>query len=295
MDGRAVACYIDMTLGFIERKHRRSLEDFLMIRALCAVVLVLFSIPAYAGTDRVKMFIGDLRSDVGEVRAGAALALGEAGDPRAVDPLKRVLDDEFIDVRKAAAWALGELGDKSASSSLEKSLQKDGASQVRMAAAGALGKLRVTATAPTLKAALKDTDSGVRAQSVEALASVAGLGAVADATPLLRDENWSVRCSATNALGAVKSRESVAVLGSVLGVDDTDYVRAGAAHALGKIGDKAAIPALQKALKDPSAKVRGEAAASLLALGYSSEDPDFNPVVDPPETSHTKDVGAVEL
>jgi len=154
----------------------------------------------------------------------------------------------------------------------------------------------VTSTAPSLKAAVKDTDSGVRAQSIEALASVAGLEAVADAEALLRDENWSVRCSATNALGAVKSRESVAALAGVLGVDDTDYVRAGAAHALGMIGDKSAIPALKAALNDPSAKVRGEAAASLLRLGYAKDDPDFNPVAGQPEPKTTeKDPAAVEL
>jgi len=265
------------------------------LRTLCALGLVLVALPAHAGTDRVKLFIADLHSDVGEVRAGAALALGEAGDRRAVEPLKKVLNDEFVDVRKAGAWALGELGDKSSAAALEKTLQKDGAPQVRIAAAGALGKIRVTATAPTLRAALGDVDSGVRAQSIEALASVAGVDAVADAQTLLRDENWSVRCSATNALGAVKSRESIAALASTLRVDDTDYVRAGAAHALGNIGDKAAIPALKAALKDPSAKVRGEAASSLLRLGYTQEENDITGVVTKPDTTSTPDVGAIEL
>ena len=55
----------------------------------------------------------------------------------------------------------------------------------------------------------------------------------------------------------------------MLAGDSNEYVRTDAAHTLGKIGDRAAIGALQKALTDPSQRVRSEAAAALLALGVT--------------------------
>lgn len=241
-------------------------------RTFALGALLTIATPAYAGSDRVKMFIGDLHSDVGEVRAGAALALGEAGDRRAVKPLEKVLNDEFVDVRKAAAWSLGQLGDKASSAALLKSLEKDSAPQVRSASAGALGMLKVASTAPALKVALADSDAMVRASSVEALASVSGKDAVPDARELLRDGNWSVRSSALNALGTLKDNGSVNEICGVLAHDDAELTRAGAAHALGKIGDKSAIPALRAALKDGSDRVRAEAGASLARLGAPAED-----------------------
>src|SRR4051812_21326864 len=117
-----------------------------MTRTVLVLGAVMMSAPAFAGSDRVKMFMKDLTSPVGEVRAGAALALGEAGDPRAVKPLQALLTDEYVDVRKAAAWSLGELGDKSAGKPLSQALQNDKASQVRAAVATALGKIKDPST-----------------------------------------------------------------------------------------------------------------------------------------------------
>lgn len=41
----------------------------------------------------------------------AALALGEIGDPRAVNPLAEILSDDNWEVRSSAAKALGKIGD----------------------------------------------------------------------------------------------------------------------------------------------------------------------------------------
>jgi HEAT repeat protein len=42
-------------------------------------------------------------------RIAAARALGEIGDPRAVEPLKAALNDLWADVSEVAAWALGQI------------------------------------------------------------------------------------------------------------------------------------------------------------------------------------------
>jgi HEAT repeat protein len=43
---------------------------------------------------------------------GAAHALGDIGDERAVDVLLQLLKDEFKDVQVSAAYALGKIGDE---------------------------------------------------------------------------------------------------------------------------------------------------------------------------------------
>jgi HEAT repeat protein len=270
----------------------------LLIQAVSMGLAMAAASPALA-SDRVKMFIGDLSSNVGEVRSGAALALGEAGDHRAVKPLQKLLNDEYMDARKSAAWALGELGDKTAAAPLAKVLEHDSAAQVRVAAAGSLGKLRVETTADSLSKALGDQDYSVRAASVEALASVEGDKAATDAKKLLTDENWSVRCSALNALGSIKDPTAIGQIATLLGSDESEFVRAGAAHALGRIGvaDRAAIAALEKAMEKDTDKVRGEAAVALNALGVTDSDTGYKAATQPDTTTPpvTKDDHAVEL
>jgi len=80
------------------------------------------------------------------VRARTAFALGEARLGAAVDPLVSALGDRSLSVRARAAEALGEIGDPRARSALEKSARSDPDSGVRASAAAALKKLRATGT-----------------------------------------------------------------------------------------------------------------------------------------------------
>ena len=58
------------------------------------------------------------------IKRNAALALGNIGDPRAVNPLVKVLqEDDNSMVRGHTAWALGKIGGKKAKFSLEKALK----------------------------------------------------------------------------------------------------------------------------------------------------------------------------
>lgn len=56
-------------------------------------------------------FLGNLTSDDPSLRWGAAHSLGRMNNPRAIEPLISVLDDEDWRVRFKAVWALGRLGD----------------------------------------------------------------------------------------------------------------------------------------------------------------------------------------
>jgi HEAT repeat protein len=60
---------------------------------------------------RFSYFIDMLGSENVGWRWKAAESLARLGDPRAVDPLIRALDDEDWRVRQKVAWALGYLGD----------------------------------------------------------------------------------------------------------------------------------------------------------------------------------------
>lgn len=71
----------------------------------------------------------------------AALALGEIGDSRAVNPLIEALKNDYDDNRQAAAWALGEIGDERAIEPLAYVAKNDKDLSVREAAAEALEKI----------------------------------------------------------------------------------------------------------------------------------------------------------
>jgi len=86
------------------------------------------------------------RDEDESVRGRTASALGQARLGAAVDPLVSALGDRSPSVRASAAEALGEIGDPRARSALEKSARSDPDNAVRASAAAALEKLRVTGT-----------------------------------------------------------------------------------------------------------------------------------------------------
>lgn len=85
-------------------------------RRFCLQVLVCLQIFGFAltgqgQTDRVSQLISDLKSAKPENRESAALALSNADDPRAVDPLISALSDDDWRVRESAVKGLRHLGD----------------------------------------------------------------------------------------------------------------------------------------------------------------------------------------
>ena len=60
----------------------------------------------------VERLIQALKDENKYVRWGAAGALGEMGDERAVEPLIEALEDKDSSVRDVVVWALEKIGDK---------------------------------------------------------------------------------------------------------------------------------------------------------------------------------------
>ncbi|NIS60530.1 MAG: hypothetical protein GTO13_07490, partial [Proteobacteria bacterium] len=83
------------------------------IVALLAVIALL--IPHYAAEvlaeTELERLIADLKDPSWQVRWYSAEALGEAKDPRAVEPLIAALKDKNVYVQVMAAWALRKIKD----------------------------------------------------------------------------------------------------------------------------------------------------------------------------------------
>ena len=171
------------------------------------------------------------------VRGPAVTALGQLGDPRAVNPLIRALNDSDSGVRGAAATALGDLGDDGAAKPLITVIQNDEWS-VREAAVAALGNIGAHAVGPLI-AAPHDQDEYVRRAAAEALGQIGDPRAVEALTSALDDESAAARQAA--------------------------------AEALGQIGDPDAVEPLIGARNDQNAKVRVAAAAALDGLAWSPD------------------------
>jgi HEAT repeat protein len=88
---------------------------------------------------RVAGYIQLLKDKNLNFRWRAAEALGELGDPSAVEPLIEALRDPFVDVQWLAAKSLGKIGDSRAVGPLLEALKSED-KWLRVGAAWGLGK-----------------------------------------------------------------------------------------------------------------------------------------------------------
>jgi HEAT repeat protein len=222
-----------------------------------------------------------LLKDAPKVRAEAAQALGEAGDPSAVQPLADALDlgdsgGRASDTREAnreIAKALGVLHSRAAVPTLLK-LTRSGDDFTQVAAIDALGDLGdAQAVKPLME--LAESDSVEPFKAKKALLALGKLGA-ADAAPTIMKMLFRERSGvsffpeaafATSQIGRPMSAPLLAVLKGQ-NPELRTWAReqkvlegalyAKAAQLLGDVGDAAAIPALVEKLayKDEDVRVQ---------------------------------------
>ncbi len=146
-----------------------------------------------------------LRDTSAQVREMAALGLGVAEPDAALAPLIDVLSgDAEPRVTVMAAWALGELGNPEAIESLSRGLS-GGPPALRLAAASALGEIEHPDAVPALIEALNDSDAEVRSAAAWALGEIEDHAAVeALSRALLTDQVPDVRVAAARALGEIE-------------------------------------------------------------------------------------------
>jgi len=239
-------------------------------------------------TEATLHLIATLKDEHWEVRRDAVRALGEIKDPRALDPMLKMLSD-MAHVRDAAAEALLETRDPRAVEPLIVAL-KDRNKAVRRVAARLLGAIGDRRAAQPLIFALKDTGSDVRLEVKLALQRMSGEDFEADpddwqrwwdlekakeeveekvagdrcvaCIAALQSPNWAARAYAAKALGEIRDRRAVLPLRGVLW-DRDGGVRSAAARALGEIKDPRAVEPLLAALSDADKTVREEAEFAL--------------------------------
>jgi HEAT repeat protein len=123
------------------------------------------------------------------------------------------------------------------------------------------------AVAP-LAAELNASEPVTRRWAASLLTQVKGAAesAAAALRPLSADPDPEVRLAVGQALASVKDAQALELLLPAAG-RGVPWMRYGALHALGELGDPRAIPGLVRAFQDPDVNVRMRAASALQALG----------------------------
>jgi len=187
--------------------------------------------------------IGDtlfaLRSDNDALVLGATLAAAELRSPRLVSALMPLMEHSWPEIRNKAVYTLGRIGDKKATKAL----------------LAHLPKVRESRMLNNIAFALERLDKKAFYQSIAAL---------------VRHKQAVIRLNAAFVLGDVRRAEGLPLLSEAL-KDKSDFVRASAVAAIGKLGtDEAAAGRASKLLEplstDPSLSLRQEAIYALHAL-----------------------------
>ena len=211
------------------------------------------------------VFEGLMKDDDGHVRALAAIAISRIGDLRAVEPVKKLLSDEYEDVQEAAVAALSILKAGISSDELIKMIG-DRNPVLRKNTVLLLGEIGAVKAVPAIGFALKDDNIKVRHAVVKSLSMIRTDESIKYLTLALTDENADIRVSAALSLGLIKGK-GVSESLLILLTDPDDAVRAAAVKALGELGDKATVRQLIKLLSDPNGFVVTTAIESLSRIG----------------------------
>ena len=206
--------------------------------------------------------------------------LGDWGTAQVRAPLLAVLNDSLPAIRAAAARALGWPGNGEAVAALRGRIESsDETAAVRAEALESLGRIGDDSSRPVVLAAIRDPDDGVRRAALWSL-TFGSLARPADRLPFLRQAaedrgvDLVMRCQAMKLLGEAKDRDATELLMRLLEQeppipmplprDDATQqevvmvryrqmrdVRAWAAHALGRIDARTALPLLLKSAESP--------------------------------------------
>lgn len=260
--------------GVPSDEARRAIELALADRNAAVRVSVVRAL-SRTGASAVVSLLDRVHDPEGDVRAAAAEALGEIGDPRAVLALVGISQDPIPEVRLAATRALGGLGGEVATRTLV-GMVHDPLPDVQQAALEGLSRRPDPSLVPTL-ASLARVDASVPLAGRDALARAAieTLGAIdsPEARRVLLDLALSPRLTlapvAVAALGEhpESARRDVRALLARLDRDTLGVL----APLLGRLGGDEVADAMIELLEHggttPSARE-----AALLALGTSGSD-----------------------
>jgi HEAT repeat protein len=196
-------------------------------------------------------------------RQAVAAALGQLGDPRAVEPLVQRLTDMHANMRQVAAEALGRLGDVTASKSLLQRLNDQDA-DVRKAVLLALGKIADNSVLDAVAAVFHKPleKRPVRMAAAAVLLKFNRDDGLSLLTEFAGSNNSTTRKEVAETLGAFPTAAGSQLL-PMLVEDRNLQVKLEAIQSLGNIQATNALPALQTLLRNPNIKVQTAAAEAL--------------------------------
>jgi HEAT repeat protein len=201
-------------------------------------------------------------------RADSAERLGIARSERAIEPLVTLMSDPVAEVRLRAAKALGEIRGKAAVLPLVEALAHPNRwSTLRVA--DILSRMGVEA-AEGIRRAWPAMPGPARLASLDILGKIHRLEATDFLCGVLREGSPDERARAAHALGMIGNPAALRDL--VRALKDAEWpVRAMAAKALGRIGGSDGVDDLAEAIKDKEWWVRSNAAGALKAMGPRGE------------------------
>lgn len=206
----------------------------------------------------VKGLIKALRGKDKFVRRKASEALGELGEPSAVEPLIQEMKDDDDDIRCEAIKSLGKIKDSSVVEPLIKAL-KDNNPWNREVAMESLGNTKdERAVKPLMQFIIEDKASS-------SLIKI-GKSSVNPIIQALNDKDAKVRKRAAAILGSIRDRRAVEPLIEAFN-DEDPFVRCTIATNLGELKDERAIEPLIQALKDKDGRVRIDSERAILRIG----------------------------
>jgi HEAT repeat protein len=206
-----------------------------------------------------------------------------------IEKHRQLLSSADVEDRRHALVRLRAMHHPQASRAAQAALN-DPSPIVRATAAASVLALPPTESAAGLIPLLSDKDEFVRQQVAYALGQTRSSSAVAPLVERLSDKKDSVRGAAAVALGEIADATAVTYLAAVMNrqaglppakkgqkskPEKNPFVLRAAAHSLGQIRNRAALPALILALQDESIEddVRREAAWALGRIGDTSAIP----------------------
>lgn len=200
----------------------------------------------------VLHWAAQLKSPDLEERRDAVLILSNLDGDSATSALESALTDKSPAVRALVVTALGERRDNTIVPFVAARLSSDKDSFVRKAAAYALADFGGRERTAALIAALNDKDQEVRGAAAVSLGDHPDAAAVGSLAMSLSDKNAFVRAQAARALGVNGQAASLTVpaLVKLLDGDSDAEVKRQSATALGSIGDRSALQALERASHD---------------------------------------------
>ncbi len=209
-----------------------------------------------------------LESNNSTVRYWGAASLGQIRDNRTRDALVSLLGDSNETVRNEAGWALKPLaGSGGGAEDLFIRLLKDEDPNRRMGAAHSLGDPAEVQAAPALIEALQDSEPGVRSEAAAALGRRSESQAIMPLIEILDDSEEQVRKDGIKALTEMGKQATEPL---ILALQESDNItQAGAAKALGQIGEERSLEGLILAFKNGDLPVRHAAVAAMVEINKS--------------------------